>query len=139
MRVERHEFFNKELSKRTYLPFTVYSRCPICGHECFNDLSDSYLSYPVPGDAYKIYFNCGEDSCNGNQDHEYIEWEERVFFDVTIEPAKIEEPKSSKWYQNWSVHNIIGHPVSEICNLLGFREMASRIHDATVPVTKEGE
>lgn len=135
MRVEKHEFFSKD----TYLPFTVYSRCPICGHECSINLSESYLSYAIPDHIHEIYFNCGEDSCNDNQDHEYIEWTERVLFDVTIEPAEIEEPKSSssKWYQNWSVHNIIGHPVSEICNLLGFKEMATRIHDATVPVTEE--
>ena len=33
----------------------------------------------------------------------------------------------------WSVHNILGHPVMEVCNILGYRKLGSKIHDITIP------
>jgi hypothetical protein len=36
-------------------------------------------------------------------------------------------------YQNWPVHNLIGHPVMQICNWLGLKKAARAIHDGTLP------
>ena len=33
----------------------------------------------------------------------------------------------------WSVHNIIGHPLMQICAWLGLSKLGLKIHDATVP------
>lgn len=35
--------------------------------------------------------------------------------------------------RNWSTHNLIAHPLSEVLYLLGFRAASNRVHDATVP------
>ena len=52
--------------------------------------------------------------------------------------------KMSKLYRNWPVHNLVGHPVSEIVYrilVLFGRSRAKRvgdwIHDATLPVGHE--
>jgi len=33
----------------------------------------------------------------------------------------------------YTVHNVLGHPLMEICNLLGFEKLAILIHDKTLP------
>jgi hypothetical protein len=33
----------------------------------------------------------------------------------------------------WAIHNLIGHPVSEIAYWLGLRKLSGWIHDETVP------
>lgn len=33
----------------------------------------------------------------------------------------------------YTFHNIIGHPLMEVCNLLGFKKLATMIHDKTLP------
>ena len=38
-----------------------------------------------------------------------------------------------KLYKNWFVHNMLGHPLMQIFNMLGFRLIASYIHDCTLP------
>jgi len=44
-----------------------------------------------------------------------------------------------KLIQNWTVHNMFAHPLSEVAYLLGFHELCGMIHDATIPDHKEGE
>ena len=39
----------------------------------------------------------------------------------------------------WTVHNLVGHPVSEILYLLGFEKTSDKIHDRTLPDHPEGE
>jgi hypothetical protein len=42
-------------------------------------------------------------------------------------------------YKNWTAHNLIGHPLSEIAYLLGFsEEVYNWIHDVTIPPHKPG-
>ncbi len=36
-------------------------------------------------------------------------------------------------WRNWSTHNLIGHPLSEIAHLLGLDEWARILHDSTLP------
>jgi hypothetical protein len=33
----------------------------------------------------------------------------------------------------WSIHNLIGHPMSEVFHILGFEKISKQIHDATLP------
>jgi hypothetical protein len=37
----------------------------------------------------------------------------------------------------WAVHNIIGHPLMEICFLLGLERLGLWIHDETLPEEDE--
>jgi hypothetical protein len=32
-----------------------------------------------------------------------------------------------------TLHNVIGHPVSELLGLFGFTEMSTAVHDGTLP------
>ena len=46
-------------------------------------------------------------------------------------------------YKNWTVHNLIGHPLSEIAYLLLLRsergeQLCNWIHDVTLPEHKPG-
>lgn len=41
--------------------------------------------------------------------------------------------KLSSFYKNWTFHNIVAHPLSEILHLLGFEKAGGFVHDATVP------
>ena len=41
--------------------------------------------------------------------------------------------KYNKIYKNFIVHNIIGHPLMQIFKLLSFDNLASKIHDNTLP------
>jgi len=40
----------------------------------------------------------------------------------------------------WSIHNLIAHPLSEICYLVGLEQLSNIIHDCTIPDhnTEEG-
>jgi len=33
----------------------------------------------------------------------------------------------------WTLHNMVAHPLSEICFQLGFKGLGDRVHDATLP------
>jgi len=33
----------------------------------------------------------------------------------------------------WTFHNIVGHPISEIAYLLGFKKLSYKIHNNTIP------
>jgi len=36
-------------------------------------------------------------------------------------------------YRNWPVHNIIGHPLMGVCELLRREDWAKAVHDGTLP------
>lgn len=38
-----------------------------------------------------------------------------------------------KLYKNWTVHNIIAHPLMQICGWFGLFDLGVAIHDATIP------
>ena len=40
-------------------------------------------------------------------------------------------------YKNWPVHNLIGHPLMQIFEWLGMPEIATRVHDETLPANAE--
>jgi hypothetical protein len=45
--------------------------------------------------------------------------------------------RTTKKHFRWSIHNIIGHPLSEIAYLLGFKKLSDKIHDRTIPKIDE--
>ena len=40
--------------------------------------------------------------------------------------------KLPKKYQ-WSIHNIIAHPISEVFHILGLETLSKQVHDKTLP------
>lgn len=38
----------------------------------------------------------------------------------------------------WTIHNLVAHPVSEILYQIGFGDLGNRLHDATVPAHVKG-
>ena len=38
----------------------------------------------------------------------------------------------------WTIHNLIGHPASEIAYLLGFQGLSDWLHDVTIPKHEPG-
>ena len=34
---------------------------------------------------------------------------------------------------HYSIHNLLGHPLMEVCHILGKPELADKIHDLTLP------
>lgn len=38
-----------------------------------------------------------------------------------------------KYYKNWFIHNMLGHPFMQIFNMLGYPTFANKIHDGTLP------
>ena len=40
-------------------------------------------------------------------------------------------------YKNWPVHNLIGHPLMQIFEWLGMPEIATRVHDETLPANPD--
>lgn len=41
-------------------------------------------------------------------------------------------------WRNWTTHNLIGHPLSEIAHLLGLDALGNIIHDSTIPEHESG-
>lgn len=39
----------------------------------------------------------------------------------------------SKLIQNYTFHNLVGHPLMEICYLVGHESLGEKIHNITVP------
>ncbi len=33
----------------------------------------------------------------------------------------------------WTLHNVVAHPLMELLNQLGFEKAGTRVHDVTVP------
>lgn len=43
-------------------------------------------------------------------------------------------------FKNWTMHNLVSHPLSEILYLLGFDEsIYNWVHDATIPKHEPGQ
>lgn len=37
----------------------------------------------------------------------------------------------------WTLHNVVSHPLSEIAHLMGFEKLSRTIHDITLPKEEE--
>ncbi len=70
-------------------------------------------------------------SCRGRM----LEARDFDAFEITmlLHPAAL-EGRRLKWVKNaWAFHNLIAHPLMQIMVWLGFRKLAIRLHDVTVP------
>ena len=38
---------------------------------------------------------------------------------------------------NYTIHNLIAHPMMEVLHLVGLTELGNRVHDATLPLQHE--
>ena len=38
----------------------------------------------------------------------------------------------------WTLHNLVAHPLSEVLYQCGFEDLGNRLHDATVPKHEPG-
>jgi hypothetical protein len=36
----------------------------------------------------------------------------------------------------WTLHNVIAHPLMELLHLLGFTKLGNKIHDSTLPTPR---
>ena len=39
----------------------------------------------------------------------------------------------------WTLHNVVAHPLSEVCYLLGYGRLGNKIHDITIPYHQRGQ
>jgi hypothetical protein len=39
----------------------------------------------------------------------------------------------------YTLHNLVGHPLMELCHLIGFNNLAETIHYATLPVSEQNK
>jgi hypothetical protein len=46
--------------------------------------------------------------------------------------------RSDRWFQSWPMHNLVGHPVSELLHLCRLADLGDRLHDATLPTHTPG-
>src|SRR4051812_20963813 len=56
-------------------------------------------------------------------------------FDIVmlLKPAGL-EGRRLRWAGNaWALHNLVAHPLMQVLVWLGFRKLALRLHDCTVP------
>lgn len=42
----------------------------------------------------------------------------------------------TRFYKNWPMPNIVGHPVMEILNWVGASRLAKKVHDGALPLEK---
>jgi len=38
---------------------------------------------------------------------------------------------------NYTIHNLIGHPLMELLHILGQTDLGNKVHDITLPIEKE--
>ncbi|MFO0658707.1 MAG: hypothetical protein U0165_02580 [Polyangiaceae bacterium] len=52
---------------------------------------------------------------------------------MQLKPSVL-EGRRLRWVRHaWVIHNLIGHPLLQLCAWLGQRELGLKIHDLTVP------
>lgn len=52
---------------------------------------------------------------------------------MTLCPAVLEGKEAKYARHAWAIHNLIGHPLMQICSWFHLTALGIRIHDATVP------
>ena len=53
---------------------------------------------------------------------------------MAVRPSALEGHRAIKWVKfAWCIHNLIGHPMMQICAWMGWFKLAMWWHDSTVP------
>jgi hypothetical protein len=50
-----------------------------------------------------------------------------------LAPQALEGQRGQYKRHAWAIHNLIGHPLMQLCSWLGYAKLGVEIHDATVP------
>ena len=58
----------------------------------------------------------------------------KTFQQLFLKDVKMKKP-ASKF--NYTIHNLIAHPLMEILHLIGFTELGNKIHDMTLPSERD--
>lgn len=56
-------------------------------------------------------------------------------FDVVMRlcPGALEGERAEYHRHAWAIHNLLGHPLMQVCSWLGFTQLGLKIHDLTAP------
>lgn len=46
--------------------------------------------------------------------------------------------RGERYVRSWPMHNLVGHPLSEILHWVGLGDLGDRLHDATLPKHEAG-
>jgi len=68
-----------------------------------------------------------------NRVPEIVEGPEAFNIVMTLCPSALEGKRAKYAKHAWAVHNLIGHPLMQICSWLKLTRLGIKIHDATVP------
>ena len=65
--------------------------------------------------------------------HECVEGAPAIQLLMDLDPDALEGENLAYERGMWAVHNLIGHPLMQICSWLGCTRLGLAIHDLTVP------
>ena len=72
----------------------------------------------------------------------YLNYSEQVFGQEAVEilirlcPSALEGQRLKFIKYQWSIHNIVGHPLMQVLSWLGLTSWGLKVHDATIPSPK---
>jgi len=74
-----------------------------------------------------------------NGDVKIVDGPQAVDVLMELDPSAIEGERLKHIRHTWALHNLIGHPLMQICAWLGLHRLALWIHDMSVPnpITKD--
>lgn len=52
---------------------------------------------------------------------------------MELAPSALEGKQAAYHRHAWMIHNLIGHPLMQICAMVNLTKLGIKIHDATVP------
>jgi hypothetical protein len=67
---------------------------------------------------------------------ELVEGPEAFNVVMTLCPGALEGKRAKYAKRAWAIHNLIGHPLMQLCSMLHLTSLGIKIHDATVPLPK---
>lgn len=72
-----------------------------------------------------------------NGSSELVDGHEAMDIVIRLCPDFLEGKQARYARHAWSIHNLIGHPLMQICAWLHLTSLGIKIHDATIPDPKE--
>jgi hypothetical protein len=101
---------------------SIYNTDAIIELDCSRFISEGLVKMVLPNNRY-----------------EWAEGAEATTLIMSVCPSFLEGKEAKYTRYAWSVHNIIGHPLMQICSWFHMTELGIRIHDATVPTPIENK
>lgn len=96
-----------------------------------DEISTIHINHLVDDDFIQVKFRDGR--------MEVIEGMDAFHLINELAPEALEGRKAKYVRHAWAVHNLLGHPLMQICSWLGLPKLGIKIHDMTTPfpITKE--